>query len=392
MRLNFAYSAYAFKNKVRETNLLSTAIHHPRKLWLRRALFQIHLWLGVLLTLYVIIISLSGSILVFQDEIRSASLHVPSRDISHIASINTVIANTHTSYPTSQLGFITMPQADTPWWTLFVTDAKGRASLVYADAATATPIHQRHLFIDTVLDLHVYLLMGRNGFILNCLCGIGLLVLAITGAVLWWPGIKLWTRGFYISLHHTWKRINYDTHNAIGIWTLFIVSWWGITAVYFLLPTQTAALVNKVSPLVGMKEPAPPQRTPSTSVAKLEDILATAKASSTGHLSSFSVPAKPGDDVTVYMERGATGDFSHRDILTFDGHTGKLLTLWHYGENKSLGDWFMWLMYPLHFGTLWGTTVKVIWSILGLALCALSITGLLMYWNRYLSKRWRALR
>ena len=50
--------------------MLRTILHHPRKLWLRRALFQIHLWLGVLLSLYVIVIGLSGSILVFEDEIR----------------------------------------------------------------------------------------------------------------------------------------------------------------------------------------------------------------------------------------------------------------------------------------------------------------------------------
>jgi uncharacterized iron-regulated membrane protein len=49
------------------------------------------------------------------------------------------------------------------------------------------------------------------------------------------------------------------------------------------------------------------------------------------------------------------------------------------------------LMYPLHFGTLWGVQIKVLWSLLGLSLPLLSITGLIMYWNRYLSVRWRSL-
>jgi uncharacterized iron-regulated membrane protein len=56
--------------------------------------------------------------------------------------------------------------------------------------------------------------------------GAELLILALTGFVLWWPGVKLWTRGSVVSLQHRWKRINYDTHNAVGIWTLLIVSWW----------------------------------------------------------------------------------------------------------------------------------------------------------------------
>jgi uncharacterized iron-regulated membrane protein len=123
----------------------------------------------------------------------------------------------------------------------------------------------------------------------------------------------------------------------------------------------------------------------------LRQIVASARNTSPGLLEGFSLPQKPGDNVTVYMDRGAAGDFSHRDILTFDGHSGRLLTTWHYGENHSVGDWFLWLMYPLHFGTLWGTTVKVIWALLGFSLPVLSITGLLMYWNRYLHRRWRAL-
>ncbi|MEK6396590.1 MAG: PepSY domain-containing protein, partial [Terriglobus sp.] len=40
-------------------------------MWLRRALFQIHLWLGVLLSLYVVVIGVSGSALVWEDEIQA---------------------------------------------------------------------------------------------------------------------------------------------------------------------------------------------------------------------------------------------------------------------------------------------------------------------------------
>ena len=85
------------------------------------------------------------------------------------------------------------------------------------------------------------------------------------------------------------------------------------------------------------------------------------------------------------------GDFSHRDIDTFDRHTGSLLTSFRYGQNQTLGDWLLWLVYPLHFGNLWGLPVKILWSVLGLGLATLSISGLLMYWNRYLQKRWQRL-
>jgi uncharacterized iron-regulated membrane protein len=41
-------------------------------------------------------------------------------------------------------------------------------------------------------------------------------------------------------------------------------------------------------------------------------------------------------------------------------------------------------MHPLHFGTLWGIFFKLIWAFCGLALAILAVTGLVMYWNRFL--------
>ena len=61
-----------------------------------------------------------------------------------------------------------------------------------------------------------------------------------------------------------------------------------------------------------------------------------------------------------------------------------MLTVWHYGRNQTAGDWVLWAMHPLHYGTLWGRWVKVVWALVGLSLAVLSISGVLMYWNRWL--------
>jgi uncharacterized iron-regulated membrane protein len=367
--------------------MLDKILHHPRKLWMRRAFFQVHLWAGILLAVYVIVIGISGSILVFQDEIRSASLQHTPLDPSRTISVDKVIDVAHSRFPQSRLTFISFPQQASPWWSLYLEDEHQRRQVVYADAMTGSPLEENQLLIDLILDLHIYLLSGETGFIVNCAMGIGLLLLALTGAVLWWPGVRLWKRGLLISLRRGWKRSNYDVHNAVGIWTLLIVSWWGLTAVYFLFPERVTAIVNSVSPLVGMKPPVPLKLSPNiAAVATLESILPNVAAISHGHLAGVALADKRGGDVTVYVDRRKPGDFSHRDILTFDGRSGRLLSVWHYGENHSLGDWFLWLMYPLHFGTLWGFGIKLLWAVLGFGVAVLSLTGMLMYWNRKLSK------
>ena len=41
---------------------LKDAVHHPRRLRVRRAIFQVHLWAGIPLAVYLVVISLSGSV------------------------------------------------------------------------------------------------------------------------------------------------------------------------------------------------------------------------------------------------------------------------------------------------------------------------------------------
>jgi uncharacterized iron-regulated membrane protein len=91
-----------------------------------------------------------------------------------------------------------------------------------------------------------------------------------------------------------------------------------------------------------------------------------------------------GNLVYAQMDLRAPGDFSHRDIVAIDSTNARILTVWHYGQNHSMGDWIMWSQHPLHFGTLWGLPFKVTWFLLGISLAVLSATGVLMYWNRYL--------
>lgn len=372
--------------------MLKKFLHHPRKLWLRRALFQIHLWMGVLLSAYLFVIGLSGSILVFQQEIRAASLPHPPYNRAHIARASTVLAAAHKHFPQDEITYFELPQPESPWWTIYLEDAHHERNLAYANAATGQILPQRHpLWIDWVLALHIYLLMGRTGFIINCLAGSGLFLLALSGAVLWWPGLRFWTRGMRVSLRHRWQRVNFDLHSAVGFWTLAIVSWWGFTAIYFLFPQPIAAIVNRISPLRGMKPPALIARTQIDSSAapnlSVDALLKRASLYSHGRIEGMGLAGKQDKTVAIYIDRAAPGDFTHRDIVTLDPKSGALLSLWHYGENRSLGDWFLLLIYPLHFGTLWGMGVKILWALLGLSLPILSLTGLLMYWNRWLSKR-----
>src|SRR6266849_104457 len=46
-------------------------LHHPETLWVRRLFFQTHLWLGMVAGLYILVMSVSGSIIVFRNDLES---------------------------------------------------------------------------------------------------------------------------------------------------------------------------------------------------------------------------------------------------------------------------------------------------------------------------------
>ena len=47
-------------------------LRQPQGLWLRRAVFQIHLWTGIAIGLYIVAICVSGSVLVYRNELYVA--------------------------------------------------------------------------------------------------------------------------------------------------------------------------------------------------------------------------------------------------------------------------------------------------------------------------------
>ena len=247
--------------------------------------------------------------------------------------------------------------------------------------------------LEWVYDLHENLLARRTGRVVNGIAAGFLLLLALTGLVNWWPGLQNWRRALTVDFRRRWKRINFDLHSAIGFWSLAFVILWAGSGVYFAWPAKTLAFIDRLSPVVNAR---PPVITidPNTEPARLDFHSLLAKANSTDpgtHWKGIVFPASRRSPLEMLMSRSPGIGRDYEDTLYFNPYNGQYISTWQYGVNKSLADWFIWLQIPLHFGTHWGMGIKCLWAALGLALPALAVTGLLMYWNRSLSKNWHRL-
>ena len=376
-------------------SLFVNLLYHPRRLFLRRAMFQVHLWLGLLLSLYVVLISLSGALLVYHDSLTRSTLPsgLAPYDSRRTATVPSVVAAGRRAYPDAEIKDLNTPSARMPVFVLQLQDRAQRSFQAIADPQTGLPQKLPRSWVDVVYDFHTELLLGSaHGMQWNGAGAAGLLIVALTGILLWWRGVTTWWRGLGVSVRHHWRRLSFDLHHAVGFWTILVVSWWAMSGIYFAWYQPVSAVVNAVSPLVGAKEPSSRRAPAREQAATLQDVLDTAqRASPVGTLRSLSNPGlRPGEDVYAYMTLRSPEDFWHADIVRLQAKTGAIVSVWHYGENQSAGDWVLWAMQPLHYGTIWGPWIRALWCLLGVSLAVLTVTGVLMYWNRYLRFRWKA--
>lgn len=375
-------------------------LRRPQQMWWRKAMFQVHLWMGIALCLYMLVIGVTGSILVFESEIEHAAypkLWRASGSISKNEAVDfpAVIDTVTHAYPGYRITAAYVPDRPGDNFEVF-THRNETFRYVFVDANTgriAGAIDPSRSWLIWIIDLHFRLLGGRVGAVLNGIGAAGLLLLCATGTILWWAGLKHWTRGLKVNLHRSWRRINFDLHSAVGFWTLLILSMWAVSGVYFIWPKPIESFVNRFSSVASANPPkyvvTPRHGQPW---ADLHTMIREAEASSPE--AKFAGAFFPNDQrgsLTLLMARGAPLNFTKMNYVYFDPVTGRQVAFWRRGVNDTWGASFIFWLSPLHFGYDFGMVIKVIWAALGFALPVLSITGVLMYWNRSLRKKWRSL-
>ncbi len=228
-------------------------LRQPQSFQLRRALFQVHLWSGIAVGLYVIAICVSGSVLVYRSELRQA--YEPQPRFVTVAgarlSQDELTAAAERAYPGSTVSRII--ERDDPARAVTVTlDRGGSPRQMLFDPYTGEDLGHRlplpYRLTTWLLELHDTLLFGETGRDVNGVGSILLTVLAVTGAVIWWPGIAGWRRALGVDLRANWRRLIWTLHGAVGIWTVLFILMWGLTGIYLTIPEPFNALADAIEP------------------------------------------------------------------------------------------------------------------------------------------------
>jgi uncharacterized iron-regulated membrane protein len=330
-------------------------LRRPQGVWLRRALFQIHLWTGIGTGLYVLLISITGSAIVFRNEIYQSAgsgarvvqvrgAKLPADELKKII---------RQKYPENSLSFVFEGKQPTTATEVWMEHGKARIQRLF-DPYTGEDLGDSVALSIRVAawfaKLHTDLLYGDTGRKVNGIGAIFLTLLCVTGAILWWPGVKTWRRGLIIDPRSNWKRLNWDLHSVVGFWAFSLIFMWAVTGVYLAFPLPFQKIINHYSTLIqyALPEEASFSSAPATSL--LADQAKTSP--------------QPGPPQTK----------------SFNFGKGRRQPI-----RRSAGDNFIRWIYYLHFGNFAGWKTKALWVVLGLIPVFLFVTGAIMWWNRVLS-------
>jgi uncharacterized iron-regulated membrane protein len=102
-------------------------------------------------------------------------------------------------------------------------------------------------------------------------------------------------------------------------------------------------------------------------------------------LATLALPRKPGAVIVADCISPGNPPFAAMRRMFFHPQSGQLLSNLH-STSQPWGIRLSMAMAPIHFGQWGGTASKIMWSILGLVPGMLAVSGLLMWWNRVLSR------
>src|SRR5579859_8148712 len=228
-------------------------IWQPQTAFLRKAIFQLHLWSGIGLGLYVLLASVTGSILVFSNELYRAATPDPvlvteSGTRLTDAQLKAAAVRAYPGYTVFNISRDSDPAHAAAVSLKAGADTKNRLFDPYSGADLGNSVPLGIHLISRLTELHDDLLAGPTGRKVNGAGAFLLIVLGFSGLVVWWPGIKTWRRGLTLHRNVGWRRFTLDLHSVIGFWTLAFLLMFGVSGIYLGYPQPFQDLADRIQP------------------------------------------------------------------------------------------------------------------------------------------------
>jgi uncharacterized iron-regulated membrane protein len=369
---------------------MSRPAERPRRgLWrteIVRAVLSGHSILGIAFAAMIYIVCLTGSLCVFMRDFQrweqpDAPVVYQVSDVALARAMGEMAGK----LTPGKAFFVSLPDATSPRLQLSSGDDDDDQTWL-ADASGRLVAEQRSPWTSFVVDLHTQLhLPDAWGRFVVGLAGVALLSSLISG-VLAHP--RIFRDAFHLRLGGSRRLEQADLHNRLGVWPLpfhVLISLTGallglstlIVGVLALLifrgdTSKVYGLLNTPPPAVDTRAAPPPD---------IDRLLVVAH----GHLPDAQIRQL---NIFNWGRRDFYADISaarprligRQDSVSLAAN-GKVLGEKHAGR-LTIGEQILSAIGQLHFGWFGGVAIRIVYGLLGLALCVVTATGITVWLAR----------
>lgn len=346
----------------------------------KKAITQIHLWLGLATGLIVMIISITGCLYVFEKEIRqytqSEYASVPIQGVAFVG-LDKVMNAVQTTAPKEKITQIRISN-NKPNATVVITTNKKH--VFYINPYTGAIVKKiGQDWLATVQDIHTSLLLGEVGKTIIKWSVVIFLIMLITGLILWFPGqMRLLKQSLTIKRNASFKRLNYDLHNVLGFYASGILVVIAVCGLYFGFK-EVKAMVSFFS---GTK------LTEGKKVKTAQPAMTGTVAAHYQQIYTKTQNEYPGADLTSISVR-KNGEIRLRQLYPYqwariqntffyNAESGKM-TRYKLYKDFNRADLIEATNYDLHTGQLFGLFGKIVACIVSLIAASLPVTGFIIW-------------
>lgn len=350
-----------------------------RTFWLKA-----HLYVGLTIGLVLVVVSLSGAALVFEDDIDRA-LHASLAFVppgGQRLPLQDLVASVKTAYPGSQVGAISFPEKPTHAMQLSAR-VKQEGLTVYVNPYTGQVLGTRNAaeressLGRRIHLLHTRLFGGQVGeWIVGTITAFTLFM-ATTGLILWWP-----RRIFAVKTGASWRRINFDLHNVFGLYASAVFLFIALTGIMISFGEITDPLIARLNQTA---VPAPPKQSTVVEGAQPMNVDALAQAAEAAlpgaFLKNIAVPNGGKAVITAGMKYPEDRTPGGRSRVFLDQYSGKPLVVLN-TRTAPLGTKIINLKRSAHTGDIFGAATRALYFITCLMLAGQIVTGFFIWWKR----------
>ena len=387
---------------------------------IRKFFNDIHLWLGLGSGLIVVAICFSGTVYVFNTEIREAAAPELYKTVApeHATplSIEELILKTETTTGGKVISFKTFADRERTWQ-LVVTlrQAQGDNTQAKGDKAEEPrPISYRvdpytgeikgdltnnknavTEFMGTMFSLHRWLLLDKiekpifgelpNRKLGSYISGTATILFTlglITGMVIWFPNkVKNWKQGLKIKWDGNWKRINHDIHNSLAFYSLIFLLLMGLTGPQWSFPWYRTGMQKTLGTYRPEDVPKPGQ---PKSIAPLDSTKTALTPSAYLMAAKQALPGEGDFNITLPEDSASTVSISKTHIgffapvasdrLQLDQYTSEVLKVEVF-KDKPFNERVAGSIKAIHVGDVYGKFTKILYFIACLVATTLPVTG-----------------